>query len=1097
MEAALADLAAARTTLGEPDPTVEGWQDTAARIRALGAQSAALERTRVAARRALSIPGDDTFTALVEADRLALGAAPDAAAEAPIVDRLRRALPLLTPPLSTTLRADLYAAEARALRSEEASLKAQQADIAAALASIDVADLTDGVPVYEGRHQRAVAQRKALEGADPIAPEANAPTQLIDQRARIRMLRKEVAKLQEDLALRRLTRAQRLAELGLTEKSLTKADVTAAEARAADAAQKALDARNGAQRADRLVAEALSAALDAGVRQVQDEQARQQKVEGQLSGFEAALSEAQVAREDALALPPLDSTRRSQLEQAWRQSDDLVGRLRGAVMSRANGCKAVISFDKKLMAGLPTVASDVRTQVTPDLIGQLDVELAAVADRSDGRRRGCRAEVAAVMAVLAQAKEARRRIEAAAPQVVARDTDSQLSELWDELRAIPVRLEGGFWKLVHIDPRAMSIEDQIGWLVDLALGSVELLAVWVAWVVVRRFIPRITAAFVAWLADARRARFAGRFGVLARLGVPGDPKRLGGPLEPALRELVDSAAGFVTFLLMCDVAPALALPVLIWTGAQLVALAPHAVGLALGLPGDGRPSLRQVTAEVRDLAQDTARVATIWWAALQVIDFVALGLLDADRLSDLAHSAMLLAGVLAALKLLSGWWGPVRAVLTTHEQNRVTQALTREVHSALLRAPMAAAGLVVLLERALVQLATRLIETRAGLAWLGAALARQRLRDSDQAPDLAPLPAALERALLGPHHPELTFPHELAALQAAYADWRVEQRRGITAVIGSHGSGKSHLIAQFTSGLPADTAVRVLPPPKRCHDVDQALAWFADALDIPLHETPTPSSAAAVISAALLELPPMVLVIDDTQRFFLRAVGGFRALRRMLGLMHATSERHFWLCSFHGPSWWFLEGVSQAVNLSVVRTRVSMPALDPARLAAWLEARLAHAGRSMRFDALVQDGVVDLPRAIDRARTAYWLLLADESGGNPRVALGYWVSSLRAGDADDEVKVALFSAPVADTLMGVGDRELFVLTALSIHGQLDIEDFAETLNMAPGICRATCRQLESLGVLLSDRSGQSFHLNEPWQPVVNKVLRQKQFLHGK
>jgi DNA-binding IclR family transcriptional regulator len=107
------------------------------------------------------------------------------------------------------------------------------------------------------------------------------------------------------------------------------------------------------------------------------------------------------------------------------------------------------------------------------------------------------------------------------------------------------------------------------------------------------------------------------------------------------------------------------------------------------------------------------------------------------------------------------------------------------------------------------------------------------------------------------------------------------------------------------------------------------------------------------------------------------------------------------------------------------------------------------------------------------------------------------VSSLRAGDADDTVRVTRFTAPRADGLDGVGDRELFVLTALSIHEHLTIENFAETLNMAPGICRATCRQLESLGVLVSDRSGRSFQLHEPWQPVVDKVLRQKQFLHGK
>lgn len=1097
VEAALAEISRARAALGEPDPTAEGWQEAAAQVAALGSRAAALELYRAATRRALTIAGDASLAALVRADQARLG---DPATEAPAADRLRRALPLLDSAQQEAIRDQLFAAEMRTLEAEAAALTAQAEALRGELGAIDATDLTEGVPVYERRLQRATQERVALEQAAPAAADPLAPAALVDLRAKVRMQQTELAQLAEDLARRRLTRAKRLEELGLAKESLTAEDITAAEKRAAEAAVKAEEARKGAQRADRLVAEALSAALDAGVRQVQHEQARQEAVEGELSGFEESLEAVQVAREDALALPPLDARRPSALQKAWRDSESLVARTRSALQERSRGCKKAAAFDEELLDSLPIVPADVRTQVADDLTAQLDEEVSALERRAASRLQACRAEVGAVMAVLSEAKAARRHIESAAPQAVSRTTDDVLVELWDEVKAIPVRLEGLFWRMVQLDPRSFSLEDQIGWLLGLALGSIEVLLVVAVWALLRRLVPTLSVDLVKWMAD-RRGGLGGRLTALQRFVVPGDPALLREPLQPVLREAIDAVAGLLTFWLLKERAPLLALPVLIWTGRQLVALAPNVVALALGLRSERRPCLRQVDPEVRDLGRSTARALALWWVALQVLTFVTLDLLDADRFTQLMRASVMLAGLIVTLGLLSQWWGPIRLALSTQEQNQVTQVLTREVRSPVLRAPVAAAGLVVLAERWLVQVGTRLVETRAGLAWLGAALARQRLRDSDAMPTLPPLPADLLETLAGPAHPELRFDDQLAELHKGFVGWREEQRRGMAAVIGGRGSGKSHLIHHFRESLPDGVQLVTLDPPPRCHEVEPALRWLARSLDVEVAADDVARDEAGDLSSALadalLERPPMVIVVDDTQRFFLRAVGGFRALRRVLGVMHATSERHFWVCSFHGPAWWFLAGVAQVVNLAVFRTRVHMPALDPPRLAGWLEARLASVGRTMDFGSLVQEGAVDHLRAVERARTAYWLLLADESAGNPRAALGYWLTSLRDGDAPDTVRVTRFVSPKSEALDSATDRDLFVLTALSLHDFLGVPDLAETLNLPSGVCRATCRHLEALGVLESDRGSRTYQVRQSWQPVVDKVLRQKQFLHGR
>ena len=104
--------------------------------------------------------------------------------------------------------------------------------------------------------------------------------------------------------------------------------------------------------------------------------------------------------------------------------------------------------------------------------------------------------------------------------------------------------------------------------------------------------------------------------------------------------------------------------------------------------------------------------------------------------------------------------------------------------TALLRAPIAALALVVLTVRWASKVLTNVVERRSGLAWVSTALARQSLKNTDDAPT-QPLPTTLQERIARFNPADVSTDAEAALLGKAFEDWKRERRRGMVAVTGS------------------------------------------------------------------------------------------------------------------------------------------------------------------------------------------------------------------------------------------------------------------------------------------------------------------------
>ena len=1092
----LAALQAARgaATAGRT-PASADWSTATAEAARIGAAEAALAAYRDAARRAHGVAGDPTLDALVTADLAALTAG--SADTAAIVDRLGRALPLLQPARATGVRAALDAVEAAGLRTDIAAMQASASEQEAALQAVAREPLPAALEVYQQAVAEAErAQRAATAEAARLEPLAgDDPTTLPALRLQAARLRRGQREVQAELARRRFARAERIAELGLQGADVTEAEVEAARDAATKARQAAANAAATAADAEARYVGQISDMSDTVLGLLEDRKARSEAAQATLDDLETRSLAAHTAHTDAAALPPLAKERTRKLGLAYGLAAGLVREGQAALMARSAARRAVAAADAEALGRFPAPDAAARERFDPAEVERWDAAYQALEDELTLRDRTARAEVASALRLLDELRESRRlmRPDATAAELEL-DADHFFSELRAELGNVPVRAKVWWWTAQKA--RGGGGLPDVG---ALLVGSAEVLVVLVGWFVARRRLGDWARLALEALGQRLPEAVAATGSLrLQGLMVPGDARLAHAPLVAVLQRLLDILAAWLAATLLAESMPVVSIPLLlvaVWQGWKL---APDLMALLLGETGDQRPSLRRVAPDTRARSMASASLMVGTVLALRTADWLATSVLMTDRIADLVRTMGLIVGTVAAFVVLVRWAPSIRALLHEGEQNRITEVLVRPSGSVFVQGAQAALGLVLLLERLIAQLVSQLIESRAGLAWLGAALARQRLKEANGAPAKPLHPDALARVLAS-FEQEPGDAAELADVMEGLEGWRAGREHGMVAVVSDRGSGKTRLFSLIEAAAPEGLPVVRLEPGAHVTDADAALAWLAAGLGCTPESWPEGTTERAeLLIRTLNELPPRIVLIDESHKLFIRAVGGFRALRRLLELLHATSRRHLWICAFHGPSWHFLEGVAESVNLAVFRRRVQLRPLGPDALASWLEARTLAAGVTLSYADLVGDSVLrsDPVKVEERARASFWRLLADEAQGNPRVARGYWLTALRAGEGPDDARVGLFRSPQSTELADLSAQELFVLTAIVIHDGLSIGHLTEVLNLPGGACRAVGRRLEARGLLEVSSQGNRYTVSPNWGPTVQRVLRSKQFLHG-
>ena len=1099
VEEQLSAWASLRAALPDDDPS----SDQLALAAAAGQVAGELEALRQLAWRAATVPGDSALALAVTAQLEPLPVVPPEDPVAALlldarVDRLERVAPLLPQQL---------AAQVLQLVSDhgELELSAEKARLEAALA----AEAEAQAPVEELPVEQLEEQVRQLHSALELARH-DLGSELHE--AGQDGLRQEVAQLrvwldEKRLATRQaaLERALRLATTGLEhDQSGSKA---VAARREADLARQRADA--DAERAS----QAESALRERVVQQRQEiadlveaEGARREASIASIDALSLRLETQSDGLRLALALPPLDPQRQLRIDDAYLALRALVDDTRRDLGQRVDVLAELQADSSQRLSLLDQQAPVLDDGVSSELIRELrndaqgaraDIEIAL-----GDREQAAADEIRVVLGLLGAAK-VRRRVGRDEASAHARREVSRafLPELVEELTELPVRAGS---RLRQSGPWLRSLPaklQDLGAIWLLLAGSVELLLLALVWLWLRRAAPRWTERLLLSARDAaqdRDARGLPRWLALQaqRWLEPGDIGGLAPPWTTLVTALVDALAAWQLARAISDGPVVIALSA--WAFAALVLWRglPSVVGALLASPEDERPALRLVTPATSERVLWTARLLLGWWLLLVLCQLATLRLLDADRLLELVNLMGSLAFWVLVLVIVHRWSGALVVALGERPDSRLVRWAGHHTGSWLLTTLQGATALGLLLAQQAARLAARVAGGGPSMSRLAALVARRQLRESSERQG-EPLDDAIAEKLMAlrPPLPGIEALH--GELEVALATWFDHRRRGLHVVTGDRGLGRTTTLQRLGRSLAGDHKVISFCVEHRIDSPDEARAWLAARVLGRSSET-APGRQELIDEISLLP-GPRVFLVDDMERLFLREVGGFAALRATLQVLHATSDEHFWICGFHGPTWAYLRGVPGVFDPAFFERVHPLPLAGPDALARWLGTAAQQADLELSFDDLAGIGpnTLEADRLRTRAQAAFWRLLADASAGNPQVARALWIAGSRLDG--ETLRVGLFEAPVATRLQDLTDNELFVLTAVVVHDRLTVDQLARALNLPRSGVRTACQRLVARGVLASDGFDETsqYSLELPWLPAVERHLRNKNFLAGR
>ena len=666
--------------------------------------------------------------------------------------------------------------------------------------------------------------------------------------------------------------------------------------------------------------------------------------------------------------------------------------------------------------------------------------------------------------------------------------DARLKDIQSEITSIPKDVESSLRRTRDAWWRAPSDVNQVQALGQLFLSLMKLALALVFGIWIHGRIPAWCAQFMD---NIEPGRDGGTWEGGARFPpwvIAGDLAALALPLSGVLQDLIVFGTAWMVMGWLGDPAAPIVWVALIFACAAAVRLASGAIRLALITPAETRPALAVI--------EPSTQQALLWIAAvfgtLLSIDIVIIHLLVeilyADQLALLLSDAIGFVAILLIVLGIHRWGDTLRARVALGGTVGTAAKWVANASPLRLTGLLSALVAIVLLSgRLLFALAQGLIESRAGLSWLGAAIARHQLRDDDSSPR-TPLDVNTRNAIAHGALHALHRDDQLAEMTQLYTAWVADPRRGLVALTGDRGVGKSALLDKLNESLPVNT-IRATAPTGYTHE-NSALNWLIRTTQI----TASPNTESVI--AALMAQPGQVFLLSDLHRLFLRAVGHYAGLDAVLDVMQATGRHHFWVASIHGPAWSFLAGMKHVGNVGIFPHRVHLGPTSPADLSAWLHARTKAAGFKPRFDGLTQQRAAGQGQArlLERAERAYWRLMAEASQGNPTVAARLWIDGLQPTSSAGVLDVGVPRSHDSTELEGLTDSELFGLTAIILHEDISVAELALVLNLAEARVRAACRGLEQL-TLITETDTARYKVRLNWLPAVERYLRRRSFLH--
>ena len=311
-------------------------------------------------------------------------------------------------------------------------------------------------------------------------------------------------------------------------------------------------------------------------------------------------------------------------------------------------------------------------------------------------------------------------------------------------------------------------------------------------------------------------------------------------------------------------------------------------------------------------------------------------------------------------------------------------------------------------------------------------------------------------------------------------------RSRVCALTGERGLGKTSLLSALADELGAEACLFVRVEGE---SYEAVLSAISAALGLAAEPT------VEMVDEALRSRNIRLICIDDAQRLIRPYIGGLAHFDGLIRFAQRSQSPTTWLIAVGGPAWRYLQrarGDRAVFDLVTPLQRWS---------AGSIEAMIANRSREAKLDPDFSG--LDLPPQLDfdaeapaaeKARRAYFRLLADQARGNPAIALEFWRRSLRVERDSGRVVVRAFASPDLAVIDRQPPSSLFVLRAILQMEQALESDVVACTDLPPAVVADAIRALNRLGVI--EAVGGRWRIVLVWYREVMASLERRNLLTG-
>ncbi|MFT5682126.1 MAG: hypothetical protein ACI8RZ_003044, partial [Myxococcota bacterium] len=757
-----------------------------------------LSRYRLAAVLVMTVPGDLSLARLVRADLTRMEGRSDLERQAAL-DRIRRALPLVSEGLAAEAQALIDAAEQEAIIARLTALASEET---AVLAQAEDPALPDGSPGE--LEETAEAAQAALTNAraESEAILVSAPTSELE-----RLRKAEVEQQVRILEIRAQIARDHLTQATETEENRSVIEGSAQiQAQVNDAQRKAEEARQRAEAAGKEELQTLIADLQAlSARMAEAEDLRHTQVSdaiGHLQVDQRTRSEA-----TALAMNAPPALRTGELKQEYIAQLKWIEQLRRRLEERRSSARSLAEKNATVQANEIPPPEEVSAAAGNDRDLTRDAQSAveAVQGAMDERLKQASRETDAVVRMLRTARTDLRSISGELSRVdqIAAEREAGMEPLLlaaAELTDVPPLLTEKYRTLRELQTWSLSnISRQI--LVFL-IQSFNIILILLGWHLLRNQgadwlerILRISQQIIP--RSARQQRFD--------LWVDLDLNGLTARLTPTIRPAADALAAALVHASISVVSPFLGIFTLLWLIRTTLVLTPRLVSLLVvdktNTKMESRQfALLQTSPDMLQRITRSARVLVWWWLLLTALHYLAYAVLRADMIDAILSSLTLLVVIALTLRELLRWGPVIRAhVVSLNTTGWLTEWMTASSSSSILTVARALTGVLYSVAHLATQLTAMLVEGRGGMSWIGSLIAQHSLKQLNE--DCPPITDQEREVIRAAHRGIFLHDDLVTSIAEEHARWLTEKRGGMLAVIGASGSGKSMVMQRTMARL--------------------------------------------------------------------------------------------------------------------------------------------------------------------------------------------------------------------------------------------------------------------------------------------------------